>query len=250
LYDAAKYWNVQTSNVNYPTATTQVATGAGTTIDLGTLNIIVDALAATAFAVNTGTNTITIKASTLTNGTKFSLLKTTGTISFANGAIATCALQGIVVRDTTGIYSPVLNNATVRFTSAGTYDLRNATITGTVTLTNTSGGAVTVQLLPTVTFINSGPNITVDNAVSATLTISGLVAGSRLLLRRTDTSAVLINEIVAGTTRAYTYTYTADVPVEIIVRNASGSPAYQEYKVLSPLTSANSLITVSQQLDE
>jgi hypothetical protein len=250
LYDAAKYWNVQTSNVNYPTATTQVATGAGTTIDLDTLNIIVDALAATAFAVNTGTNTITIKASTLTSGTKFSLLKTTGTISFANGAIATCALQGIVVRGTTGVYSPVLNNATVRFTSAGTYDLRNATITGTVTLTNTSGGAVTVQLQPTVAFINSGPNITVDNAVSATLTISGLVAGSRLLLRRTDTSVVLINEIVAGTTRAYTYTYTADVPVEIIVRNASGSPAYQEYKVLGTLTSVNSSITVSQQLDQ
>jgi hypothetical protein len=101
-----------------------------------------------------------------------------------------------------------------------------------------------------VTFINSGPNITVDNAVIATLTISGLVAGSRLLLRRTDTSAVLINEIVAGTTRAYTYTYTADVPVEIIVRNASGSPAYQEYKVLGTLTSVNSSITVSQQLDQ
>jgi hypothetical protein len=250
FYDAAKFWNVQSANVNFPTASTQVATAAGTTLDLGALNVVVDATAASAFAVNTGTNTVTIKSTTLAVGAKFSTLKTTGTISFANGADATCTLQGIVVRGTTGVYSPKLETATMRFTAAGTYDLRGATISGTLTLTNTSGGAVTVQLQPGVTFVNSGPNITVDNAVSANFTISGLVAGSRLLIRRTDTQVVLLNELVAGTSRTYTYTYTADIPVEIVARNASGSPAYQQWRTTATLVAAGGAVIANQQLDE
>jgi hypothetical protein len=250
FYDAAKFWNVQSANVNYPTATDQVATGAGTTIDLGALNVVVDATAASAFAVNTSTNTVTIKSAALAAGSKFSTLKTTGTISFANGAAATCWLQGIVVRGTVGVYSPKLETATMRFTAAGTYDLRGATINGTLTLTNTSGGAVTVQLQPGVAFVNSGPNITVDNAVSATFTVAGMVAGSRLLIRRTDTQAVLVNEAVVGTSRAYTYTYTADIPVEIVVRKATGSPTYQEWRTTATLTASGGAVTANQQLDE
>jgi hypothetical protein len=250
FYDAAKFWNVQSANVNYPSATTQVATAAGTTLDLGALNVIVDATAASAFAVNTGTNTVTIKSATLAVGAKFSTLKTTGTISFANGADASCTLQGIVVRGTTGVYSPKLETATLRFTAAGTYDLRGATISGTLTLTNTSGGAVTVQLQPGVTFVNSGPSITVDNAVSANFTVSGLIAGSRLLIRRTDTQAVLLNETVAGTSQTYTYTYTADVLVAIVVRKATGSPAYQEWRTTATLTASGGAVTANQQLDE
>jgi hypothetical protein len=250
LYDAAKYWNVQSANVNFPTASTQVATAAGTTLDLGALNVVVDATAASAFAVNTGTNTVTIKSSILAVGTKFTTLKTTGTISFANGADASCTLQGVVVRGATGAYSPKLESATVRFTTAGTYDLRGAAISGTLTVANTSGGAVTVQVQPGVTVVNSGPSITVDNAVSATFTVGGIVAGSRLLIRRTDTQAALVNEVVAGTSRAYTYTHTADIPVEIVVRKATGSPAYQEWRTTATLASSGGAVTANQQLDE
>jgi hypothetical protein len=249
FYDAAKYWNVQSANVNFPTASTQVATAAGTTLDLGALNVVVDATAASAFAVNTGTNTVTIKSTTLAVGAKFSALKTTGTISFVNGADASCTLQGIVVRGITGVYSPKLETATVRFTAAGTYDLRGATINGTLTLTNTSGGAVTVQLQPGVTFVNSGPNITVDNAVSATLTIDGIVSGSRILIRRTDTLAVLANA-VTGTSYAYPYVVSGSVPVEIVLRNASGSPAYQQWRTTTTLAGVNATITAAQLSDE
>jgi hypothetical protein len=249
FYDAAKYWNVQSANVNYPSATTQVATAAGTTLDLGALNVVVDATAASAFAINTGTNTVTIKSATLAVGSKFSTLKTTGTISFANGADATCTLQGIVVRGATGVYSPKLETATLRFTAAGTYDLRGATISGTLTLTNTSGGAVTVQLQPGVTFVNSGPSITVDNAVSATLTIDGIVSGSRILIRRTDTQAVLANAI-AGTSYAYPYVVAGSVPVEIVLRNASGTPAYQPWRAVSTLAGVNATITAAQVSDQ
>jgi hypothetical protein len=249
FYDAAKFWNVSSANVNFPTASTQVATAAGTTLDLGALNVVVDATAASAFAVNTGTNTVTIKSTTLAVGAKFDTLKTTGTISFANGADASCTLQGIVVRGTTGVYSPKLETATMRFTAAGTYDLRGATISGTLTLTNTSGGAVTVQLQPGVTFVNSGPSITVDNAVSATLTIDGIVSGSRILIRRTDTQAVLVNA-VTGTSYAYPYVVSGSIPVEIVLRNASGSPAYQPFRTTATLSAVNATITALQVLDQ
>lgn len=250
FYDAAKFWNVTSANVNFPSATTQVATAAGTALDLGALNVVVDATAASAFAVNTGTNTVTIKSSILAVGSKFSTLKTTGTISFANGADATCTLQGIVVRGTTGAYSPKLESATVRFTTAGTYDLRGATISGTLTVTNTSGGAVTVQVQPSVTVVNVGPSITVDNAVSATLTITNLVNNSRLLIRRTDTQAVLVNTLVAGTSYAYAYTVSGSVPVVVAARNASGSPAYQEWRTTTTLSGSNASLTANQQPDE
>ena len=250
FYDAAKFWNVTSANVNFPSATTQVATAAGTTLDLGALNVVVDATAGSAFAVNTGTNTVTIKSSVLAVGSKFSTLKTTGTISFANGADASCTLQGIVVRGTTGAYSPKLESATVRFTTAGTYDLRGATISGTLTVTNTSGGAVTVQVQPSVTVVNVGPNITVDNAVSATLTITNLVNNSRLLIRRTDTQAVLVNTLVAGTSYPYAYTVSGSVPVVVVARNASGSPAYQEWSTTTTLSGSNASLTANQQPDE
>jgi len=248
FYDAAKYWNVQSANVNYPTASTQVATAAGTTLDLGALNVLIDATAASAFSVNTGTNTITVKASTLAVGTKFALLKTTGTISFANGATASCTLRGIIVRGTTGVYSPKLETATMRFTTAGTYDMRGATISGTLTLTNTSGGNVTVQLQPSVTVVNSGPNITVDQTISANLTVSNCVSGSRILIRRTDTQAVLVNDL---TTTSYVYNYsTASIPVEVVLRKASAAPYYQEWRTTLTLPSVDSAITANQITDE
>jgi hypothetical protein len=137
----------------------------------------------------------------------------------------------------------------MRFTAAGTYDLRGATISGTLTLTNTSGGAVTVQLQPSVTFVNTGPNITVDNSVSATLTIDGIVSGSSILIRRTDTQAVLANA-TTGTSYAYSYTVSGSIPIEIVVRKATISPFYQQWRTTTTLAGVNATITASQVLDE
>lgn len=85
--------------------------------------------------------------------------------------------------------------------------------------------------------------------VSATLAISGIVAGSRLLIRRTDTQAVLLNSSVAGTSVNYSYTYTADIPVEIVIRKATASPFYQEWRTTSTLTATGGLLTANQILD-
>jgi hypothetical protein len=152
-----------------------------------------------------------------------------------------------VVRGTVGVYSPKLETATMRFTTAGTYDMRGATISGTLTLTNTSGGNVTVQLQPSVTVVNSGPNITVDQTVSATLTVSNCVSGSRILIRRTDTQAVLVNDV---TTTSYVYNYsTASIPVEVVIRKASAAPYYQEWRTTLTLPTVNSAITANQITD-
>jgi hypothetical protein len=98
--------------------------------------------------------------------------------------------------------------------------------------------------------VRNGAGATTNVILSAAYTISGLVPGSRLLIRRTDTQAVLLNETVAATSRVYTYNYTADIPVEIVARKATGSPAYQEWRTTATLTSAGGAATANQQLDE
>jgi hypothetical protein len=87
LYDAAKNWKCQAqqTRIEYPTALTQVITSDGTTLDLGNRSLVIDGTAATAFAINTATNTITIKSVALATGTKFKTLTTTGTVTFVNG---------------------------------------------------------------------------------------------------------------------------------------------------------------------
>jgi|GEM_PF-3241448 len=85
LYDRAKSYKVD--NVAYPTVGFQVIDGAGSQLNLGSKNLVVDATAPSAFAVNQGTNTITINATTMdcTSG-NFSTLITTGLVTFVNGA--------------------------------------------------------------------------------------------------------------------------------------------------------------------
>ena len=81
LYDRAKSYLLD----NYAGETTLLATANGSTLDLGNYNLVVDATASSAFAVNTGT--ITIKSSTFVSGNKFVSVITTGTISTTNGEI-------------------------------------------------------------------------------------------------------------------------------------------------------------------
>lgn len=87
-------------------------------------------------------------------------------------------------------------------------------------------------------------------AASYTLTVGGIVSGSRLLLRRTDTGAVIANTTVTGTTFTHTYVHTVDIPVEIVVRKATGSPAYQEWRTTTTLAASNNSQTANQLLDE
>jgi hypothetical protein len=189
---------------NYP-----YATASGSVINLGAIDLVVSATAANAYAFSS--STITIKSSALTAGSKFSSILTTGTISLQNGAAVSATLTGTIIFDGAGAWSPTLDKATVRFTAAGEYDLRGATITGTLTLTNTSGGAVTVRLVPGLTIVNSGPNITVDQSVAGTGSITNIVSGSRIQIYNVTTATELVNAIVSGT--SYTYSYTVGTQI-------------------------------------
>ena len=85
---------------------------------------------------------------------------------------------------------------------------------------------------------------------SATLTIANLVSGTRLLIRRTDTLAVLVNTLVTSGSYAYSYTASGSIPVQIVARNATNSPAYQEWSTTSSLAGVNATLTANQVLDE
>jgi hypothetical protein len=113
----------------------------------------------------------------------------------------------------------------------------NLTTTGTITLAN--GATFTGQRT------DSTGTIT-----SATFTISNIISGSRLLIRRTDTQFVLVNQAITGTSFTYVYLHTTNIPVEIVVRKATGSPTYQEWRTTATLTSSGGSATANQVLDE
>jgi hypothetical protein len=86
-------------------------------------------------------------------------------------------------------------------------------------------------------------------AASYTLTVSNIATNSRLLLRRTDTQAVISNVAVTTGTFTYSYTHTADIPVEIVVRKATTAPFYQEWRTTTTLSNSNNNQTANQILD-
>ena len=168
---------------------------------------------------------------TTADGVTFNLttswvLTPAGNLTYTGKRIA----GGTIANGTPGTWSPRLGTTTVRFTAAGTYVMSAADITGTVTFENTSGGAVTVELDSSVTYVNSGPSITVQLPVEyQSVTINGGVSGSRLQIYDTTNSTELYN----GTpTFPHTWTDTAAAStsgsrdIRVRIANVSGTTAY------------------------
>lgn len=86
LYDRAKSWKVDSANLEHPSIDALLISVSGATLDLDDHDLVIDASAASAFAVDKTNKKITIKASTLAMGNTFTAIKTTGTISTANSA--------------------------------------------------------------------------------------------------------------------------------------------------------------------
>ena len=124
LYDYAKYFETQRPQY-------VLATKNGSTLDFGALNIIIDATASSvwSYAYPSGTlfvdyilqatgvlqtssilglsvnsPTLTIKASVLAAGSTFTTIKTTGSITFANAATATCVYETSVGSSTNIVF--------------------------------------------------------------------------------------------------------------------------------------------------
>lgn len=253
LYDRAKLWFVDNLELAFPSFNVQPVKASNESVNLGDKNIVIDGSAATAFAINTGTNTITIKSSTLAAGSNFLELKTTGTITFVNGATATARLSGILNYDTPSAITQSLGTATLQFSTAGTYDFRNSDISGTVTLVNTSGGAVTVRLQPDVNFVNSGPNITVNNLETLSFSVNNITNGSRLRVYNQTTDTEIVNEVVSGTTFSADYTeggdFTAGDVVNVRLTFANSSTAKKEFSS-NAVAGANGWSIFADQVDD
>jgi hypothetical protein len=154
LYDRAMAWKCESdANAQYPTLSVQLATGSGTVLDFGSINIVIDGTAASAFAVNTETNTITIKSTTLQKGTKFSAIKTTGTVILgtASGAMSNLTVNGNV-------------------TQATPTNLSNVVITGTLTYNTNSNVTITITNTTINTVVNNGTGIVTITPTNSTIT--------------------------------------------------------------------------------
>jgi len=132
LYDRCKSWTVDNLAAANPSFGTQVATGNGTEINLGAFNLTIDATAASAFAV-VG-STVTIKAASLANGTKFSSISTTGTITLANGA----AIAVSKYTDSTGVNVGVAVSGLVAGSRIQIYNVTNSLETDNQIVAGTS----------------------------------------------------------------------------------------------------------------
>jgi len=139
LYDILVAWKVDNVADEFPTVNTMLATGNGKELDLGSLNLVVDATATDALAVNTSTNTITIKATTLVAGSKFTSLITTGTITLLNDAEITATYFDSTFDSVATIGLPTgYDTASVHATKQDADDGTNALYTGTTIRYNSS----------------------------------------------------------------------------------------------------------------
>lgn len=88
LYDYAKYWKtLNATNLKTPNSSDLLIEGDDNKLVLPTgWNLVVDATAASVFAVNDAAKTITVKSSTLLRGSTFEYIETTAAVTTANGA--------------------------------------------------------------------------------------------------------------------------------------------------------------------
>ena len=153
----------------------------GQQVNIGSTNVISDATASTALSVGTD---ITIKSSTLTSG-----FKGAGSVTVQNGVVIDGGVFNSNVIYNQGpstIYNATIDN--LEITQAGTYFLESTDV-GTVT--NTSGGNVTLQLDANSSITtNSGPNITV-NAPSSIINLTDIEAGSQVVIYQAGTTTEL-----------------------------------------------------------
>lgn len=159
-------------------------------------------------------------------------------------------LSGAVVISAPGAYSPVLGTATITITAAGTYDLRGADLSGTITLVNTSGGPVLVKVATGVTVTNLGPDLTVEVSRVMSISAANVPAGASVRLVNVTSGAELDIEIglaSAGYTTAVTVTAGGDVETGDTLRldaiRAAGT-SYSRYYTAQAVVGASGDWTV------
>jgi len=244
---------------------------------LGTTNkgrVIVDANDPT-FNLTTGTFTgigpSTFQASTTIIGTTFrgTELVTQNGADITDILVEASAVTPALLSDTPNLItdSTFVSAGTghaIEIDTAGTYTFDNNTFTGysgtgtdaaihfnpaggtgNLVLNVINGGNIAEAIIRN----SSAGTVTVNNSV--TITLTGLIAGSRVFIENTTDSIVLFNQIEATTTFSQTVNYTADKALQVRVRNSTTPPPYYvTYETTGTLTDQGFSVTVNQILDE
>lgn len=168
---------------------------SGAQIELTDQTLIIDSAAVAAFAYSSPT--VTIKSATFTGGAT----ATTGTVTTTNGTLLSGGSFGCDLSYDSGAGTTLTNvtcTGVMDFTTAGTYTISGGTI---AEVTNSSGGAVILNLEGVaVVTTNTGPNITV-NAATATLSFVNMTASTVEIF---DDSGITVSRVSAQSS-PYTY---------------------------------------------
>jgi hypothetical protein len=127
----------------------------------------------------------------------------------------------VVWGTTTSISSLSVQSGALDFTAAGTYTLTDCNI---AEVTNSSGGAVTINAVNTTITLNTGPNITINNAVGVNVTVLDDSTGLALQYARvrlnkvSDKSLIMSEETDVNGLASTTFNYLSDTPIEGWVR--------------------------------
>lgn len=189
---------------------------------------------------------------TSTDGANFTLksdwmLIPAGYLTFGSDRIS----GGIVRLDAAGTHSPVIGTTTLQLTAVGVYQMGAADIAGTVTLTNTSGGAITVELPAGTSYVNSGPSITVSlPTVTRGLSLSSLVAGSTVRVFDTGTQTVIFETTSSGTSESWSESASGSRTLDYTVYKDGYSPIRVPGVVITGAISGGiQTVSVSQEVD-
>lgn len=133
---------------------------------------------------------------------------------------------GTVEIGTAGDIDFNFEDVTLDYTPAsGTFDHRGETMDGTITLVNSGGGSITVQVDAGVTIVNTGPNITLDQGTVATgLSFSGLIATSQVIVFETGTQTVIDSVESSGATFEWSEVYSSPQTVDYTIINEGYLP--------------------------
>ena len=98
-------------------------------------------------------------------------------------------------------FNSITVSGVMDFDTAGTYTLTNSIVNE---VTNSSGGTVIINVSNTIITTNTGPNITIV-VPAQPISITNIVAGSRLRIYNSTSGAETLNIVVTGTSYISTY---------------------------------------------
>jgi hypothetical protein len=189
-------------------------------------------------SVKLSNSSVNINGSTISNTFASNALHFTGgPMNIANMRFESYAGKHAILIDTVGSYTLT----DIFFDQSGTADIETTHTTGTVTI-NLVGTTTTPS------FTNTGGGTVVLNFPNRTLTLNGIVAGSRILVTDTTNTVVLFNE-VPSTSPFVGSIASAGTDVDLSIRVRNGAVPYKTFDTTATLTSAGVSINVSQVSD-